>query len=100
MSTQLFGAPVPRRIDNRLVTGDGRFLDDLALPKMLHVALVRSTHPSATLTRIDLEPAHALPGVVDVVCHSDLGAAGQPFPQLLPHHGLADATWSALARGR
>ena len=100
MSTQLFGAPVPRTQDDRLVKGEGRYLDDLVLPKMLHVALLRSQHPSATLKRIDATHAKALPGVVDIVCHADLGAAGQAFPQLLPHHGLASATWSALAPGR
>ena len=54
MSTQLFGAPVPRTQDDRLVKGEGRYLDDLVLPKMLHVALLRSPHPSATLKRIEL----------------------------------------------
>ena len=100
MSTKLFGAPVPRTQDDRLVKGEGRYLDDLVLPKMLHVAFLRSTHPSATLRTVDTARAKALPGVVDIVCHADLGAAGQAFPQLLPHHGLQSATWSALAPGR
>lgn len=99
MSTKLFGAPVPRTQDDRLLKGEGRYLDDLVLPNMLHVAFMRSTHPSAKLGRVDTVRARALPGIASVVCHEDLGSAGQPFPQLLPHHGLVSATWSALAQG-
>lgn len=100
MSTKLFGAPIPRRADDRLLKGEGRYLDDLVLPGMLHVAILRSSHPAAVLKNIDLSLARAVPGVVDAVCHADMGLAGQPFPQLLPHHGLNSATWSALAPGR
>src|SRR3954468_15937576 len=100
MSTKLFGAPVPRLHDDRLLKGEGRYLDDLSLPRMLHVAILRSSHPAVLLKKIDTSRAKAVEGVVDIVCHEDMGPAGQPFPQLLPHHGLADATWSALARGR
>src|SRR5688572_18365350 len=100
MSTKLFGAPIPRRADDRLLRGEGRYLDDLVLPGMLHVAILRSSHPAAVLKSIDLSKASAVPGVVDAVCHADMGLAGQPFPQLLPHDGLNSATWSALAPGR
>ena len=100
MSTKLFGAPIPRLHDDRLLKGEGRYLDDLSLPDMLHMSLLRSSHPAAVLTQVDLSRAKAHPGVVEVVCHADLGVAGQPFPQLLPHHGLNSATWSALAPGR
>ena len=41
-----------------------------------------------------------MPGVVAVVTARDLGAAARPFPLLLPHRGLAAATWSALAGER
>lgn len=100
MSTKLFGAPVPRRQDDRLLKGEGKYLDDFVLPGMLHVVFLRSTHPSATLKNLEVAAARALPGVIEIACHADMGAAGNPFPQLLPHHGLAGATWSALAPGR
>ena len=100
MSTKLFGTSVPRRFDDRLVKGEGRYLDDLSLPGMLHVSLLRSSHPVAVLRQVDKSRAKAHAGVLDVVCHADMGAAGQPFAQLLPHHGLNSATWSALAPGR
>jgi carbon-monoxide dehydrogenase large subunit len=92
--------PVPRLQDDRLVKGEGRYLDDISLPDMLHVSLLRSSHPAAVLRQVDTSRAKAHPGVVDVVCSEDMGTAGQPFPQLLPHHGLNSATWSALAPGR
>ena len=100
MSTKWFGAPVLRRDDDRLLKGDGRYLDDIDLPGMLHVAFVRSVHPSAAIKAIDGTAAQRKEGVVTVITHADLGAAGQPFPQLLPHRGLNSATWCALAAGR
>lgn len=100
MSTKWFGMPVSRRDDDRLLKGQARYLDDIALPNMAHAAFVRSVHPSAVLKGIDVTGARALKNIVDVVRHEDLGAAGQPFPQLLPHRGLVSATWCALAPGR
>jgi carbon-monoxide dehydrogenase large subunit len=100
MSTKWFGAPILRRDDDRLLKGQGRYFDDISLPGMAHVAFLRSTHPSAAIRRIDAALAQAMEGVIEVVSHVDLGPAGEPFPQLLPHHGLASATWAALAPGR
>ncbi len=100
MPTKWFGAPVPRRNDDRLLKGEARFLDDISLPHMVHVAFLRSTHASAELKAVDVTSASTAKGVIDVVLHGDLGNAGQPFPQLLPHRGLVSATWCALAAGR
>ncbi len=100
MSTKWFGAPILRRDDDRLLRGEGRYLDDICLPQMAHVAFVRSVHASAVLTSVDVEDARGGAEVLDVVRHCDLGAAARPFPQLLPHKGLVSATWSALAPGR
>lgn len=100
MSTRWFGAPVPRRDDARLLLGRGRYLDDIALPDMAHVALVRSVQPRARLQSVDVSRARPMSGVLDIVSHADLQSAGVPFPQLLPHHGLVSATWCALAPGR
>ena len=100
MSTSLFGTSVLRREDGRLLRGEGRYLDDIVLPGMLHVAGLRSPHPHARIRSIDAAGARALDGVVDIVAHADLGPAGEPFPLLLSHHGLIAATWRALAAGR
>jgi carbon-monoxide dehydrogenase large subunit len=48
------GAPVRRREDPRLLTGQGRFVDDIHLPGMLHVQFVRATIAHGRITRIDL----------------------------------------------
>jgi len=59
-----FGARQPRREDARLITGRGRYVGDLELPRMLHVAFVRSVHAHARLRAIATERAAAAPGVV------------------------------------
>src|SRR5438046_7249209 len=100
MATRLFGASIPRRDDGRLLRGEGRYLDDLRRPGLLHVAIVRSPHAHAVVRAIRVERARRMPGVVDVVTARDLGAAARPFPLLLPHQGLVAATWSALAGDR
>jgi carbon-monoxide dehydrogenase large subunit len=100
MATSLFGVSVPRRADGRLVRGEARYLDDIRRPGMLHVAIVRSAHAHAEVRAIRTERADRMSGVVATVTARDLGAAGRPFPLLLPHRGLAAATWSALAGAR
>ena len=66
------GAPVPRVEDPRLVTGRGRFLDDLAVPGMLHAQFVRATVAHAELLEVDLTAVRALPGVVAAFSAADL----------------------------
>jgi carbon-monoxide dehydrogenase large subunit len=100
MATSLFGASIPRRHDGRLLRGEARYLDDIRRPGLLHVAIVRSAHAHAVVRAVRTGRARAMPGVVDVVTARDLGSAAQPFPLLLPHRGLAAATWSALATDR
>src|SRR5919198_4170393 len=66
-----FGARQPRREDARLVTGGGRYVGDVELPRLLHVAFVRSVHAHARLTRIDARAALKADGVVAVVTGRD-----------------------------
>src|SRR5215510_14075463 len=78
------GAPVigqsPRRKeDERLLTGRGRFIDDIAVPGLIHLALVRSTHARARIVGIDLAPAQALPGVLAFVA-ADLPELTEALP--------------------
>jgi carbon-monoxide dehydrogenase large subunit len=69
MST--IGAPLRRLEDWALLTGSGRFVDDVGLPGALHVAFVRSPHAHALVRAIDTAAARALPRV-RVVTFSDL----------------------------
>ena len=61
------GARVKRGDDPRLLTGRGRYVDDVTLPRMVHAAFVRSAHAHARLVRIDLERARRAPGVAGVL---------------------------------
>ncbi len=98
MSTSLFGAPIPRREDRRLVRGEGQFLDDMTLPGLLHVIIKRSDHARARINSIDLSAALVVPGVVAAFTAKEMGPAAADFPLLLPHKGLMAAVWGALAR--
>ncbi|HXE27076.1 MAG TPA: xanthine dehydrogenase family protein molybdopterin-binding subunit [Stellaceae bacterium] len=60
--------------DRRFIAGAGRFVADLALPGMVHVALVASPYPFARIRSIDTEMALALPGVVAVLTGAELAA--------------------------
>jgi aerobic carbon-monoxide dehydrogenase large subunit len=70
-TTRLIGAPVRRVEDARLITGRGRYLDDLVLPGMAHVAVLRSPHAHARIRGIDTSRAAAHPGVVAVYTGKD-----------------------------
>ena len=76
----LVGSPLRRKEDHRLVTGRGRYVEDLRLPGMLHAAFVRSPHAHARVTRVDLAPARALPGVVAAYAAADLPECARPIP--------------------
>ena len=89
-----------RKEDPRLLTGRGQYVGDIALPGMLHAALVRSPHAHARIVRVDATRAREHPGVVDVVSFLDLGWAGRPFPIVPPHPELRGHNFSMLADGR
>lgn len=73
---------IPSRIeDAALVTGQGRFLDDLdPLPGTLTAAIARSPHPHARIRMVDLTRARRHPGVVAVIGPDEVRAALRPFP--------------------
>lgn len=70
---RLVGRSVARREDPRLLTGRGRFVDDIALPGMLHAQFVRSTVAHAEVTAVDLSAVRQVPGVVAAFTAEDLG---------------------------
>jgi carbon-monoxide dehydrogenase large subunit len=70
------GQAITRREDDRLLTGQGRFVDDLGEPGDLHLAFVRTPHAHARVGAIDAGQARAVPGVVAVLTGADLGADG------------------------
>ncbi len=74
MGVRYFGAEVRRCEDESLLTGQGRYVDDIELPGMLHGALVRSPHAHALVTSIDTSTAEAFDGVHAVFIYTDLEA--------------------------
>jgi carbon-monoxide dehydrogenase large subunit len=71
MTTQWIGESVKRVEDPRLISGEGKFLDDIQLPGMLAAAILRSPYAHARIKRIDTRQAAALPGVVAVYTGED-----------------------------
>jgi aerobic carbon-monoxide dehydrogenase large subunit len=74
----VIGRSLRRKEDERLITGRGRFIDDIAPPGLGHLTLVRSTHARARLIRIDAARARALPGVA-VFLAEDLPEISDPL---------------------
>ena len=69
--TTMIGAKIHRREDPRLVSGEGRYVDDFTRPGTLSLALVRSPHAHARIKSIELTAAAKAPGVVAVYTHKD-----------------------------
>ena len=61
------GHSVKRVEDDRFIRGAGNYIDDIHLPGMLHMAILRSPYAHATINGIDASKAQALPGVIAVV---------------------------------
>ncbi len=66
------GSPLPRDRAKRLLAGRGQYVDDIELPRLLHLAFVRSPYPHARVLAIDSVEASAMPGVTRVVIAKDL----------------------------
>src|SRR3954447_8005540 len=79
------GASILRKEDPELLTGRGKYTDDLVLPGMLHMILVRSPFAHATITGVDVSKAASMPGVVAAYSGDDLASewAG-PLPVAWP----------------
>ncbi len=71
MRPKYVGKPVQRLEDPRLLTGQGRFTADIQLPRMVHLAFVRSDQAYARINDIDTEGARAIPGVIGIFTAAD-----------------------------
>lgn len=83
------GQAQPRREAERLVSGRGRYTDDLDFADLGHVCFLRSPYAHARIGRVDLEVAKAAPGVIAVVSAADLAGVCRPWQTklaLLPGH--------------
>ena len=77
------GASIRRSEDPRILTGAGRYVDDIKLPGMLHAAFVRSPLAHGRVLSVDVSAARELPGVVAVITGAELEAMTVPGPDAL-----------------
>src|SRR5258708_4215326 len=84
--TLLFDAPnsyvgrsVTRPNARRLTQGRGQYVDDIVLPRMVHVAYVRSPHAHARIVAIKAKKALAMPGVVRIVTGAEIAMVCKPY---------------------
>jgi aerobic carbon-monoxide dehydrogenase large subunit len=87
------GASIKRSEDPRILTGAGRYVDDIKLPGMLHAAFVRSPMAHARVLSVDASAARELPGVVAVLTGADLEAITVRAPD--PLLALIGGSWPA-----
>ncbi|HWD60116.1 MAG TPA: xanthine dehydrogenase family protein molybdopterin-binding subunit, partial [Stellaceae bacterium] len=81
------GQPVRRREDLRLVTGRGRYSDDLSLPGQVYAVFVRSPHGHALIRTLDVAAARAAPGVLAVLTAEEMRADKlNPMPHIANSH--------------
>ena len=89
MGARNIGAVVKRLEDRRLLTGTGRYTDDIVIAGLLEMAFVRSTEAHALIKSIDTAAAKAMPGVVAVFTLADFGPiAAKPMVQAYPHPAI------------
>jgi len=79
------GRPLPRREDERLTTGAGRYTSDLAPSDAVHAAFVRASYAHAHILAIRTEAASACPGVLAVLTAADYAADGHGPIRHLPN---------------
>ena len=93
------GQSVRRIEDQRLLTGTGRYTDDISLPRQTHAYFLRSPHAHARLTKVDAAAARTAPGVVGVVTGADLEKAGVgPIPCMVPMRNRDGSTMTMPKR--
>ncbi|MGH7057024.1 MAG: xanthine dehydrogenase family protein molybdopterin-binding subunit, partial [Acetobacteraceae bacterium] len=85
------GKELPRRPElRRFLTGQGRYVDDFALPHLLHAAVFRSPYAHAELKSLSLARARELAGVAAIFTAADLGPAPRPIPVRLNPYATLD----------
>jgi carbon-monoxide dehydrogenase large subunit len=80
VTQKTFGAPIKGREAPQMLRGEARFIADIRLPDMLHMAILRSKHGHALIKSIDTSAAVKMPGVVRVITGADLEGKMMPLP--------------------
>lgn len=92
----VIGKSLPRTEDHRLLTGHGRFLDDIEVAGALHASFLRSPYAHAKILSIDTAEAERAPGVVAVVTGTDLASWTTTLRMAPPIDGLRPVEMTAL----
>ena len=95
------GQSVPRSGAKKLLEGRGTYLDDLRLPRLVHVVFFRSPHAHAVIKHLDLSQARKQPGVVAVFDGHEVAKFCTPWVGVLGHlKGIRSAPQYAIAPER
>src|ERR1700730_1894660 len=78
------GQALPRKEENRLLRGRGKFADDIKLREMLYLRFVRSPYAHAKIVSVDVSAAEDLAGVVCTLTGAEIAAQTHPFIKLPP----------------
>lgn len=82
MANKILGKPIERREDPELLRGEAKFMDDITLPNMLHMAILYSTEAHALIKGINTSVAQQMPGVVRVITGDDTSSL-MPLPCIM-----------------
>jgi carbon-monoxide dehydrogenase large subunit len=95
------GRSVPRPNLDRLTQGRGQYVSDVVLPRMVHVAFLRSPHAHARVKTIEAGQAKSAPGVVAIITGAELAKVITPWVGVLTHlKGIKSAPQHAIAVDR
>lgn len=97
---KLVGQRIRRTEDPRLLTGSARYVDDMAPPDLLHLAVLRSDQPHARIATIDAADAFAVPGVVAIFDAEDIAADFSPAIPTSRMTGYYATPFRPLASGK
>ena len=85
LSRELIGKPVIRQELRRLLEGKGCYVDDINLPRLCHVAFVRSPHAHAKILDIRIDQAIKMNGVLKIVKGEEIAKICKPYMGILSH---------------
>ncbi len=97
-----FGDRVVRKEDTRMITGHGRYTEDITLPGTLYAYFVRSSYAHAKIKKVDVSGALKMPGVVAAYTGSDFAGKLNPIPTawVIPDSDIKIPTYYAVAVDR
>ncbi len=95
-NAQIVGTSVRRRQDTRLLTGKGAYVADIQRPNVAHMAVLRSRHAHARISRLDVAAVKKIPGVLDVITGADIAGRVKPLPVLREGRRLKSRDYPVL----